>query len=83
MEEPHDSHVQRAKMILGYIKGTLVERIFYANNSDMKLIGYINSDSTGDIETRKSILGYAFHLYTDAISWSKGTTNCRTLYNIS
>ncbi|CAJ2639943.1 unnamed protein product [Trifolium pratense] len=70
MEEPRVSHLQGAKRILRYIKGTLTEGIFYGSNSDVKLVGYTDSDWAGDLETRKSTSGYAFHLGTGAISWS-------------
>lgn len=70
MEDPCVSHLQGAKRILRYIKGTLTEGIFYGNNSDVKLVGYTDSDWAGDTETRKSTSGYAFHLGTGAISWS-------------
>jgi hypothetical protein len=70
MEEPRVSHLQGVKRILRYIKGTLTEGIFYGNNNDVKLVGYTDSDWAGDIETRKSTSGYAFHLGTGAISWS-------------
>ncbi|KAK2435997.1 hypothetical protein QL285_021017 [Trifolium repens] len=70
MEEPHVNHLQRAKRILRYIKGTPTEGIFYANNSDVKLVGYTDSDWAGDLETRKSTSGYVFHLGTGEILWS-------------
>ncbi|KAG2404035.1 Retrovirus-related Pol polyprotein from transposon TNT 1-94 Protease [Vigna angularis] len=70
MEEPRASHLQGAKRILRYIKGTLTEGIFYSNNSNVKLVGYTDSDWAGDIETRKSTSGYTFHLGTGVVSWS-------------
>ncbi|KAI4357505.1 hypothetical protein L6164_001448 [Bauhinia variegata] len=70
MEEPHTCHLQGAKRILRYIKGTLNEGIFYANINFVNLVGYTDSDWGGDIETRKSISGYVFHLGSGAISWS-------------
>ena len=44
MEEPRVSHLQGAKRILHYIKGTLTEGILYGNNNDVKLVGYTDSD---------------------------------------
>jgi len=70
MDEPHVSHLQGAKRILRYIKGTLTDGIFYGNNNDVKLVGYMDSDWAGDTEIRKSTSGYTFHLGTGAISWS-------------
>nr|KYP50512.1 Retrovirus-related Pol polyprotein from transposon TNT 1-94 [Cajanus cajan] len=70
MEKPRDSHWQAAKRILRYIKGTLTEGIFYDKDIDVNLVGYIDSDWAGDIETRKSTSGYAFNLGSGTISWS-------------
>ncbi|KAL1360030.1 hypothetical protein AAHE18_04G148400 [Arachis hypogaea] len=36
----------------------------------LNLVGYTDSDWAGDIETRKSTSGFAFHLGSGAISWS-------------
>lgn len=54
MEEQHVSHLQGVKRILHYIKSTLTDGIFYADNNDVELVGYIDSDWVGDIETRKN-----------------------------
>ncbi|KAL2333879.1 hypothetical protein Fmac_015092 [Flemingia macrophylla] len=70
MEKPHACHLQGAKRILRYIKGTLIEGVFYANNYIVKLVGYTDSDWAGNIETRKNTSGYTCHLGTGAISWS-------------
>ncbi|XP_027351227.1 uncharacterized protein LOC113862337 [Abrus precatorius] len=70
MEEPRACHLQGAKRILRYIKDTLTEGTFCANNFNIKLVGYTDSDWAGDIVTRKSTSGYTFHLGTGAVSWS-------------
>ena len=70
MEKPYDCHLQAVKRILCYIKGTLSDGTFYDSANDVKLVGYIDSDCTSDIETRKSTSGYVFHLGSSAISWS-------------
>ena len=70
MEKPYDCYLQSTKRILHYIKSTLSDGIFYVSVNDVKLVGYIGSDWVGDIETRKSISGYVFHLDPGIISWS-------------
>jgi len=52
IEDPHVFHLQGVERVLRYIKGTLTNKIFYANSNDAKLVGYTNSDWAGDIETR-------------------------------
>jgi hypothetical protein len=84
MEEPRVSHLQGAKRILRYIKGTLTEGIFYASNSDVKLVGYTDSDWAEDLETRKSTSGYAFSFgYWSNFMVFKKTTSCRVFYGRS
>ncbi|XP_072054428.1 uncharacterized protein [Arachis hypogaea] len=70
MEEPCTNHLQAAKRILRYIKGTLNDGIYYENTNEVNLVGYTDSDWAGDIETRKSTSGFVFHLGFGAISWS-------------
>ncbi|XP_016185969.1 uncharacterized protein LOC107627658 [Arachis ipaensis] len=70
MEEPCTNHLQTAKRILRYIKGTLNDGIYYQNTNEINLVGYTNSDWAEDIETRKSISGFVFHLGSIVISWS-------------
>ena len=70
MEELRACHLQAAKRILRYIKGTLNDGIFYENTDDVKLIGYADGDWASDVEIRKSTSGYVFHIGSGAISWS-------------
>ncbi|RYR09971.1 hypothetical protein Ahy_B05g078415 isoform B [Arachis hypogaea] len=70
IEEPCTNHLQAAKRILRYIKGTLNDGIYYENTNEVNLVGYTDSDWAGDIETRKSTSGFVFHLGSGAISWS-------------
>ncbi|XP_016169150.1 uncharacterized protein LOC107611769 [Arachis ipaensis] len=70
MEEPYTNHLQAAKRILRYIKGTLNDGSYYENTNEVNLVGYTDSDWAGDIETRKSISKFAFHLGSSAISWA-------------
>ena len=43
METPGQSHLNAAKRILRYIKGTLNEGMFYSSSKYFKLFGYSNS----------------------------------------
>jgi len=70
MEAPRQSHLQAAKRILRYIKGTQSDGIFYSCTNNVELVGYTDSDWAGDIEKRKSTSGYVFHLGTGIFSWS-------------
>ncbi|XP_026398381.1 uncharacterized protein LOC113294182 [Papaver somniferum] len=69
MESPRQSHLEAAKRILKYVKGTTNLGIFYTVSEDPKLIGFTDSDWAGDTEGRKSISGNGFQLITDFFSW--------------
>jgi hypothetical protein len=70
MESPRQSHLQAAKRILRYIKGTVDDGIFYTFSDNSQLVGYTDSDYAGDIGERKSTSGYMFSLGNGIFSWS-------------
>ena len=48
MHQPHDIHWKASKRILQYIQGTRTYNIHYAADSELELVGYIDSDWVGD-----------------------------------
>lgn len=70
METPTRTHLNAAKRILRYIKGTLNEGIFYPSNQEVKLIGYSDSDWGRDLDERKSTTGYCFYIGDAVFTWS-------------
>ncbi|KAL0448869.1 UNVERIFIED_CONTAM: Retrovirus-related Pol polyprotein from transposon RE1 [Sesamum latifolium] len=60
MEAPTSSHMEAAKRILGYLKGTLDFGIFYSWSNDFTLKGFCDSDFAGHIDDRKSTTGFLF-----------------------
>ncbi|XP_026395956.1 uncharacterized protein LOC113290581 [Papaver somniferum] len=64
MEEPRQSHLQAAKRILRYVRGTTNMGILYNDSEDPKLVGFTGSDWAGDTEGRRSTSSYGFHLGT-------------------
>lgn len=70
MERPTEVHMQAAKRILRYLKGTVELGIYYKRGAEEKLIAFTDSDYAGDVDDRKSTSGYVFMLGTGAISWS-------------
>ncbi|KAJ3703208.1 hypothetical protein LUZ61_006913 [Rhynchospora tenuis] len=69
MEEPKYSHWKAIKRILRYIKGTEALGLFYSNSEEYKLMGYSDSDWSGDVDDRKSTSGYVFYLGDTAFTW--------------
>nr|KYP40283.1 Retrovirus-related Pol polyprotein from transposon TNT 1-94 [Cajanus cajan] len=63
-------HLVATKRILRYLNGTLKFGIMYIRNKGGDAIAYSDSDYAGDIDDRKSTLGYVFMLGSGAMSWS-------------
>lgn len=71
MAKPTELHLQVAKRVLRYLKGTMNMRIFYKMSSqDKELKAYTDNDYAGDAEDRKSTSGYTFLLSSGAVAWS-------------
>lgn len=79
MEHPKAMHVNAAKRILRYIKGTSEFGIRYNNASVFCLNGYSDSDYAGNLDTRRSTTGYAFFIDKGIISWCSQGQKCVTL----
>ena len=56
------------KWELRYLRGTSDYYITFNNNNDF-VCGFVDSDFTGDLDKRRSTLGYVFTLAGGAISW--------------
>jgi len=63
-------HLQAAKSVLRYLKGTVDYGIFYKKNENKQLVTFTDSDYARDIEDKKSTSGYVFMLSGGAVSWS-------------
>jgi len=69
MARPTELHLQAAKRILRYLKGTFDYGIMYKKRSSNDLIAYTDSDYAGDLNDRKNTSGYVFLLSSGAVSW--------------
>ena len=70
VETPTTDHLSVAKRILRYVKGTLNLGLRYSKDQTLdSLVGYSNSDFAGDMDDRKSTLGYVFLMGSSIISW--------------
>ena len=70
MENPPELHLQTAKRVLRYLRGTIDFGIFYRKGGDDELVAYTDRDYAGDLEDRKSTSSYVFLLSSGVISWS-------------
>ncbi|XP_070667391.1 secreted RxLR effector protein 161-like [Malus domestica] len=79
IERPTEIHLRAAKRALSYLKGIVNLGMFYRNGGNKELIGYTDSDYTGDQDDRKSTSGYVFMLSSWAMSWSSKKQSMVTL----
>jgi len=73
MVKPTTSHLIEAKRILRYMKGTCNLGIQYSRNHkpfDQMIVGYSDSDLSGDKDDRKSTVAYVFMIGNAAFLWS-------------
>ena len=71
MSNPTQAHLNLAKSVLRYLKGTIDKGIVYRKvNEPIELVGYSDSD-WGSSDDRKSITGYCFKLSKNStlVSW--------------
>ncbi|XP_026416688.1 uncharacterized protein LOC113312149 [Papaver somniferum] len=70
MHRPTDIHLQLAKRILRYIKGSLGQGITLQDGDCSTLTAYCDSDWAGCPDTRKSTSGYCVFVGGNLVSWS-------------
>jgi len=61
MENPTEFHLQVAKRVLRYLKGTLDFGIFYKKGGNNDLVAYTDSDYAGDLGDRKALQAMYFY----------------------
>jgi hypothetical protein len=62
-------HHAAALHLLAYLKGTVNLGLTYTKTNNWKIHGFSDSDWANNVDTRKSVGGYAFLLSNCAISW--------------
>ncbi|KAL5705698.1 hypothetical protein ACHQM5_023965 [Ranunculus cassubicifolius] len=77
MHKPTENHLAAAKRVLRYIKGSQAHGIWYKKNtevkmqnSEVKLLGFCDSDWAGSVDDMKSTSGYTFTVGSGVVSWS-------------
>ena len=81
MGQPTELHLQTAKRVLRYLRGTTNLGIFYKKGGNDKLVAFTDSDYVGDLEDRKSTSVYVFMLSSGAVSWSSRKQPVVSLHN--
>jgi hypothetical protein len=70
MQRPTTEHQQAVKRIISYVAGTLDHGLYYSRcPGEAHLVGYSDSDHTGNIDTSKSTSGILFFFDKCLVSW--------------
>ena len=70
MQEPEETHLQAAKKVLRYLKGTASHGPLFSKTSSGTLHSYSDSDWGMDLDTWRSTSGILHKIGTTTISWS-------------
>ncbi|KAJ4976236.1 hypothetical protein NE237_001342 [Protea cynaroides] len=80
MEAPVTTHWKTTKRILRHIKGTLNFGLFYSSSNDFKLVGYNDNDWAGDLDDRKSTMGFMFFMGDAVFRWTSKKQSIMKLF---
>ena len=69
LKNPSHQHMEAAKTILNYLKGSKLRGMTYGGGEELMIQSYSDSDWAGDKESRKSTFGYIFMLNGGPVSW--------------
>ncbi|KAK3043577.1 hypothetical protein RJ639_002156 [Escallonia herrerae] len=69
MQTPRTPHLDAAKRIMRYVKGSLGYGLMYKKGGNFLLSGFSDADWAGDENDRHSTTGYCFSMGSAAISW--------------
>jgi len=81
MEAPDKEHWAMVKRIVRYIAGTIHLGLTYKKNdsSDLYLLGFTDSDHSGDLVHRRSTSGVVFYIGSNLVTWTSQKQKVVTL----
>ena len=69
MADPGKEHWNVVKWIFKYLTGTRDFGILFDQRASTEVVGYVDSDYAGDLDSRKSTTGYVFRFAGGLICW--------------
>jgi len=69
MQAPREDHIEAARRVLRYLKGTAGQGILLRAATDLHLVGFCDSDWRACPLSRKSLTGYFITLGGSPVSW--------------
>jgi hypothetical protein len=71
--DPGEKHVEASKQVFKYLARTGTQGIKFTRTPDfdgkIRIIGYVDSDWGGCIDTRRSTIGFVIHVANGPVSW--------------
>ena len=65
---PKVSHLNAVRRIIKYVSGTCDYGLFYSKESNLSLVGFSDSDQTGNADDRKSTTGGCFYVEVNLVA---------------
>ena len=78
LSNPCREHWNIVKWILRYLHGTVDMRLCFGGDKPT-LVGYLDSDMAGDIDSRRSTLGYLIKFAGRVVNWQSKLQKCVAL----
>ncbi|XP_048443305.1 uncharacterized mitochondrial protein AtMg00810-like [Pyrus x bretschneideri] len=75
ISSPTEVHFAFVKRILRYLQGTIHHGVLYSSDMVLDLNAFLDSDWAADLNTRRSVTGYAVFLGNNPISWQSKRQN--------
>ncbi|RVW97553.1 Retrovirus-related Pol polyprotein from transposon TNT 1-94 [Vitis vinifera] len=69
LSNPGMDHWKKAKRVMRYLQRTKDYMLTYRRSSHLEIVGYLDSDFAGCLDSRRSTSGYIFMLAGGAVSW--------------
>ncbi|RVX08106.1 Retrovirus-related Pol polyprotein from transposon TNT 1-94 [Vitis vinifera] len=69
LSNPGMDHWKKAKRVMRYLQRTKDYMLTYRRSSHLEIVGYLDSDFAGCLDSRRSTSGYIFMLVGGAVSW--------------
>ena len=66
---PTTAHLKAGLRVVRYLLGTKEMGLVYGAVGNSELLGYVDSDFAGDLDTRKTTTGFVYMLNGSAVSW--------------
>lgn len=78
-DKASDEAWNHLKRVLRYLKNTVNVGLEYKRNNNTDLHCYVDSDWGGDTHDRKSVTGFVFKIFGNAVMWVTRKQNCVSL----